>query len=188
MSSCKGQSQALSKKYSLPKSLWGFEGIGKTAHWILTLRSRIIWLLNKHGQGPSLKTHKKGMRTPFGAALALPRGPRAGLPHPQCPSMQQQLHWECWEGPPQDILSRRCLMLAALMDSVISRGPLSADRQSGRRWQVKNTLLAKRLRWGPRHGNCSDARPLGQEVRNPRCWTFGWPDPSFASSLNWPQR
>lgn len=57
-------------------------------------------------------------------------------------------------------------MLAALMDSVILQGPLSADRQSGRRWQVKNTLLAKRLRWGPCHGSCSDERPLGHGVRS----------------------
>lgn len=49
-------------------------------------------------------------------------------------------------------------MLAALMDFVISQGPLSADRQSGRRQQVKNTQLATRLRWGPCCGNCSDRR------------------------------
>lgn len=105
------------------------------------------------------------MHTPFGAALQLPSlGPRAGLP--QCFSMQQQLYWECWEGPPQDVLSRQCLLLAALMDSVISRRLLSADRQSRRRWQVKNSLLAKRLRCGPCYGNCSDERPLGQEVRS----------------------
>lgn len=52
------------------------------------------------------------------------------------------------------------------VDSVISRGPLSVDRQSRRRWQVKNTLLAKRLKWGPCLGNCGDERPLGREVRS----------------------
>lgn len=57
-------------------------------------------------------------------------------------------------------------MLAALMDSVISQRPLSADRQSGRRWQVKNILLAKSLRWGLCRGNCSNERPLVQEVRS----------------------
>lgn len=72
-------------------------------------------------------------------------------------------------------------MLAALMDSVISQGPLSADRQSGRRWQVKNTLLAKRLRRG---------RAVGTAVTrshewDPSCWTFGWPNLSSASSSNW---
>lgn len=56
-------------------------------------------------------------------------------------------------------------MLAALMDSVISKGPLSADRQSGRRWQVKNTLLAKRLRRGPCCGNRSDKRLWDKKSR-----------------------
>lgn len=71
-----------------------------------------------------------------------------------------------WEGAPPDVFSRRGLTLAALMDSVISPGPLSADGQSGRRWQVKNTLLAKRLRWGPCHENYSDEKLLGQEISN----------------------
>lgn len=70
------------------------------------------------------------------------------------------------EGAPPDVVSRRCLTLAALMDSVISPGPLSADGQSGRRWQVKNTLLAKRLRCGPCHENYSDQKPLRQEISN----------------------
>lgn len=67
-------------------------------------------------------------------------------------------------------------MLAALMDSVISRGPLSADRQSGRRWQVKNTLFAKSLRWGLCLGNCSNEREASgtrSQERDPECWTLG---------------
>jgi hypothetical protein len=91
-------------------------------------------------------------------------------PNPACPVLQclgvsAATTQGAEEGAPKDVLSRHCLTLAALMDSVILKGPLSTDRQSGRRWQVKNTLLAKRLRWGPCHENGSDERPLEQEPK-----------------------
>lgn len=79
--------------------------------------------------------------------------PQAARPPERPPAGSGVLQGVGREGAPQDVLSRHCLTLAALMDSVISLGPLFADRQSGRRWQVKNTLLARRLRWGLCSGN-----------------------------------
>lgn len=82
-----------------------------------------------------------GTQTPWGpTGASFARGLEPACP--QCPSSGRGV----WRGRSEDILSRHCLTLAALMDSVISPGPLSADRQSGRRWQVKNTLLAEQLR------------------------------------------
>lgn len=180
VSSFEGQFQTLSKKCFLPKSLWDFEGKGKTAHLLLTQQAWAGTILEN-----SLEGSAHSFRGCTGASFT---GPQSWPASPSVFLMQQQLRWECWEGPPQDVLSRHCLLLAALMDSVISRRALSADRQSGRRWQVKNSLLAKRLRCGPCYGNCSDERPLGQEVRS---GTQGAGPlvglTPFASSLNLPQ-
>lgn len=73
-------------------------------------------------------------------------------------------------------------MLAALMDSVIMQGPLSADQQGRTRWQGKKTSLAKRLRWGCALG-ITAMRSLwtGSQEGNPTCWTLSL---DFASNLN----
>lgn len=101
-----------------------------------------------HKEGDHLlKLPRRGDIDPSGACGSLLR-PGLEPASPRWPSSGRAV----WRGRSEDILSRHCLTLASLMDSVISPGPLSADRQSGRRWQVTNTLLAERLRWGPATG------------------------------------
>lgn len=65
LSSFEGQFQTLSEKYFFPNPREILREKGRQEHLILILRSGIIWLLTKQGQGPSLKTPKRGNTNSF---------------------------------------------------------------------------------------------------------------------------